>query len=62
MHTPVTMTDAEWEVARQFIRLGIATYILGQMIDTPTAPSADMSAKERKVKAAFEYADLLMRG
>lgn len=42
------------------LRLFIATYLLGEMIDTPVnANGAD--AKDIKVKAAFDYADKLLK-
>lgn len=38
------------------LRLAIATYLVGQMMQN-SGPS-----KEAKVKAAFDYADLLLKG
>lgn len=45
----------EQDTAVGMIRLLIATYLLGQMIQNG-------GTKEDKVRAAFEYADLLMKG
>lgn len=47
----------------QALRLLIATYILGTMIDTPVNDVKDGDdAKRVKVRAAFRYADLLING
>lgn len=62
MVTPKTMTDAEWEVVQSIMRTAIATYLLGHMLDTPTHGLTGQASKEIKVKAAFDYADLLMKG
>lgn len=56
------MTKDEADQLRYFLRLGIATYLLGQMMNTDAHSKNGETAKERKVKAAFEYADLLMKG
>ena len=59
------MEDAKLFVGRtvsdeSLTRLILAAYLLGQMLDTPANSTPEKSAKERKVSAAFEYADLLL--
>lgn len=56
------MKKEEADVLAGFIRLAIATYLVGQMMDTEAHTKNGENPKERKVKAAFEYADLLMKG
>lgn len=49
--------------ADKLLRIAIATYILGTMIDTPVNDVKDGDeAKRLKVRAAFRYADLLIYG
>lgn len=43
-------------LSRDELRTAIATYLLGQMMSTK------MENKEAKVKAAYEYADLILKG
>jgi len=47
---------------KPLVRLAVATYLLGQMLETPinARPNSSETPKERKVKAAIEYADLLI--
>lgn len=54
----IPLFESEREL--RITRLIIATYLLGQMLDTPANSTPEKTAKERKVSAAFEYADLLM--
>jgi len=54
--------DLEDSIPEQVIRLVVATYILGQIVDTPTHGLQGQASKEAKVKAAFDYADLLLKG
>lgn len=57
---PRELSPVEAEQFEGWIRLAIATYLLGWMIDTPVnANGAD--AKDIKVKAAFDYADKLLK-
>lgn len=56
------MANEIFESREKRMRLLIATYLLGQMIDTPTHGLTGQASKEVKVKAAFDYADLLMKG
>jgi hypothetical protein len=49
-----------WADVEANLRLIIAAYLLGQMLDTPANTTPEESAKERKVRAAFAYADLLL--
>lgn len=46
----------------QIVKLAIATYLLGHMINTPTEGLRGTASKQAKVSAALEYADLLMKG
>jgi hypothetical protein len=48
--------------ATELMRLIIASYLLAHMMDTDAHAKNGESPKERKVRAAFEYADLLMKG
>jgi hypothetical protein len=47
----------------KMLRIAIATYILGTMMDTPVNDVKDGDeAKRLKVRAAFRYADMLIYG
>lgn len=54
-----TRTDTH---PREVVRMLLAAYLLAQMLDTPTHGLTGQASKEVKVKAAFDYADLLMKG
>lgn len=58
MTFPSNWTPKDVDVAR----LVIATYLLGQMMHQETVSNLGDNAKAIKVKAAFEYADLLLKG
>lgn len=53
MFTARTITEPLKALTHDEIRLVIATYLLGQMIETG-------GLKADKVRAAFEYADMLL--
>ena len=44
------------------VRLAIATYILGQMMNQATSTKLGDDVKSAKVRAAYEYADLILKG
>lgn len=57
-----TMLSSE-QGATELMRLIIATYILGTMMESGVnTKNGTENPKERKVRAAFEYADLLLKG
>jgi hypothetical protein len=45
---------------RGAFRLIIATYLLGQMMDTPAHGANGSESKMLKVQAAFDYADRIL--
>lgn len=54
--------DGTVAVENEVVRLAIATLILSKMVDTPTHGLTGQASKAAKVEAAFDYADLLMKG
>lgn len=62
MITSKMINEEERVMMQAFLRTAIATYILGQMIDTPTHGLQGEASKKAKVQAAYDYADLLIKG
>jgi hypothetical protein len=46
----------------KIVRMMLACAILKSMMDTPTHGLTGQASKQAKVEAAFDYADLLMKG
>ena len=54
--------DGTVAVENEVVRLVIAAHLLKEMINTPTHRLSGQASKQAKVEAAFDYADLLMKG